>query len=101
MAYYSVLDVTPTSQEWVADYVASTGKIVARHGGEYLARTGTHEQIEGDDQGAALRIILEWPSKEAALDFMNDPEYVPHLEARTKGSVSHHFLISATDDLKQ
>ena len=99
MAYYSVLDVTPTKEEWIADYVAISGKIVEKHGGKYLARTATHEQIEGEDQPAALRIILEWPSKQAALDFMKDAEYVPHLEARTAGSVSHHYLIEAKDDL--
>ncbi|SHI59790.1 DUF1330 domain-containing protein [Aquimarina spongiae] len=99
MSYYSVLDVTPADDKWVADYVAVSGKIVAKHGGKYLARTASHEQIEGNDQPAALRIILEWPSKEAALNFMKDQEYVPHLEARTKGSVSHHYLIEAKDDL--
>lgn len=99
MAYYSVLDVTPTTQEWIADYVAVSGKIVEKHGGKYLARTATHEQIEGNEQPAALRIILEWPSKKHAIAFMNDPEYVPHLNARTKGSISHHYLIEAKDDL--
>lgn len=99
MAYYSVLDVTPNKEEWIADYVAVSGKLVTKHGGKYLARTASHEQIEGDDQSAALRIILEWPTKEAALDFMKDPEYVPHLKGRTEGSVSHHYLIEAKDDL--
>lgn len=99
MSYYSILDVTPTQEEWIADYVAISGKIVARHGGKYLARTATHEQIEGNEQSAALRIILEWPSKQAAINFMNDPEYVPHLQARTAGSISHHYLIEAKDDL--
>ncbi|WP_152557090.1 DUF1330 domain-containing protein, partial [Photobacterium sanctipauli] len=46
-----------------------------------------------------LRIIIEWPSREAAVNFMNDPEYVPHLKARTAGSVSHHALVEAKDDL--
>lgn len=97
--YYSVLDVTPTTDAWIPAYIAETGAIVKKHGGKYLARTASHEQIEGSDAPAALRIILEWPSKEAALNFMKDPEYVPHLEARTAGSNSHHFLIEAKDDL--
>jgi len=97
--YYSVLDVTPTADTWIPAYIAETGKVVARHGGKYLARTASHEQIEGGETPAALRIILEWPSKEHAINFMNDPEYVPHLQARTAGSVSHHYLIEAKDDL--
>lgn len=99
MAYYSVLDVTPTNNEWVSDYVSVSGDIVKKHGGKYLARTTSHEQIEGEAQNAVLRIILEWPSQKAALNFMKDPEYVPHLEARTSGSISHHFLVEAKDDL--
>lgn len=99
MKYYSVLAVTPTTDEWIADYIEPSNRLVAKHGGQYLARTATHEQIEGEQQDAALRIVIEWPSKEAAQAFMQDPEYVPHLEARTAGSESFHFLVEAKDDL--
>ncbi len=99
MAYYSVLAVTPTEEAWIPDYVGPATALVAKHGGTYLARTASHERLEGDDEGAALRVVIEWPSREAALAFMNDPEYVPHLEARTNGSNSHHFLIEGKDDL--
>ena len=75
MTYYSVLAVTPTTDDWIPDYVAPANALVAKHGGNYLARTASHEQIEGTDTPAALRIILEWPSKEAAMGFMNDPDY--------------------------
>ena len=99
MAYYSVLDVTPTSEDWIPDYLPTANKLVAKHGGKYLARTATHEQVEGKKLEAGLRIVIEWTSKEAAMAFMNDPEYAPHLKARTEGSVSHHYLIEAKDDL--
>ncbi|MEM6725224.1 MAG: DUF1330 domain-containing protein [Bacteroidota bacterium] len=98
MAYYSVLDVTPKNDAWIPDYLPTANRLVAAHGGKYLARTATHEQVEGDDAPAALRIIIEWPSKEAAMAFMNDPEYAPHLKARTEGSTSHHYLIDAKDE---
>ncbi|MEO1795933.1 MAG: DUF1330 domain-containing protein [Pseudomonadota bacterium] len=99
MAYYSVLAVTPSSDDWIPDYLPTANKLVAKHGGRYLARTASHEQVEGGGQAAALRIILEWPSKEAAMNFMKDPEYGPHLEARTAGSESYHFVIEGKDDL--
>lgn len=99
MACYSVLAVTPTTQDWVPDYIGPANKLVASHGGRYLARTASHQRLEGEGEEAALRIVIEWPSKEAALAFMNDPAYLPHLEARTAGSVSHHFLIEGKDDL--
>ncbi len=99
MSYYSVLAVTPTSEDWIPAYIGPANALVAKHGGKYLARTATHEQVEGEKRDAALRIIIQWPSKEAAMAFMNDPEYVPHLKARTAGSVSFHFLVEAKDDL--
>lgn len=99
MTYYSVLAVTPTTEDWIPDYLPTANKLVAQHGGKYLARTASHERLEGEGEAAALRIIIEWPSKEAAMAFMNDPAYVPHLKARTAGSNSDHFLIEAKDDL--
>lgn len=97
--FYSVLEVTPTNDEWVADYIGPANKLVAQYGGKYLARTNHHETLEGDREAPALRIVIEWPSRQAAVDFMNDPQYVPHLNARTAGSISHHALIEAKDDL--
>ena len=99
MTYFSVLAVTPTTEDWIADYIAPANALVAKYGGKYLARTSSHEQIEGADTPAALRIVIEWPSKDAALAFMNDAEYAPHLKARTAGSDSFHFLIEGKDDL--
>lgn len=97
--YYSGLEVTPTVQDWIPEYIGPASRIVAKYGGKYLARTNSYERLEGDTQSPAVRIIIEWPSHKAAIDFMNDPEYTPHLKARTAGSVSHHALIEGKDDL--
>ncbi|KIC11602.1 hypothetical protein RA19_06085 [Leisingera sp. ANG-M1] len=99
MAYYSVLAVTPSSDGWVPDYLPAANRLVAQYGGTYLARTSSHEQLEGAAQPAALRIVIEWPSREAAIGFMNDAEYTPHLNARSKGSESFHFLVEGKDEL--
>ncbi|MEN0060504.1 MAG: DUF1330 domain-containing protein [Myxococcota bacterium] len=99
MAHYSVLEVTPTNDAWIPDYLPAANRLVTKHGGTYVARTASHERLEGEGPGVALRIIIEWPSKEAAISFMKDPEYQAHLQARTQGSVSHHVLIEGKDDL--
>jgi uncharacterized protein (DUF1330 family) len=99
MTYYSVLAVTPTNEDWIPGYIGPTTALVSQHGGKYLARTASHERLEGEGEDAALLVIIEWPSKEAAEAFMSDPAYQPHLEARTAGSNSHHFLIEGKDDL--
>ncbi len=99
MSFYSVLAVTPTNDDWIPDYLATAGAVLEKHGGKCLARTANHERLEGEGDEVALRIILEWPSKEAAINFMDDAEYVPLLKARTAGSISHHILIEGIDDL--
>ncbi|TFH93386.1 DUF1330 domain-containing protein [Vibrio ouci] len=98
-SYYSVIEVTPTQEEWIPGYIGPATQLVHKHGGKYLARTATHERVEGDRDNPALRVIIEWPSKQAALDFMSDPEYAPHLKARTDGSISHHALVEGKDDM--
>ncbi|MEM7542440.1 MAG: DUF1330 domain-containing protein [Pseudomonadota bacterium] len=99
MPYYSVLAVTPVNEEWIPDYIEPANRLVKQYGGKYLARTAAHEQLEGKTDEAALRILIEWPSKAAALGFMNDSQYQPHLRARQAGSRSFHFLIEGKDDL--
>ena len=99
MSYYSVLEVTPTDDSWVEGYLPVANERVAHYGGEYLARTSEHQRVEGQGEDAGLRIIIKWPSKQAALDFMSDSEYVPHLKARSEGSISHHYLIAGQDQL--
>lgn len=99
MTYYSVLTVTPTTEDWIPDYLPTANALVAKHGGEFLARTSNHERLEGEGEKAVLQIIISWPSEQAAKNFINDPEYAPHLKSRTAGSNSHHFLIEGKDEL--
>ena len=54
MPAYSILAVTPVTESWIADYVPTTSALIAKHGGKYLARTASHETLEGDGQLAAL-----------------------------------------------
>ena len=99
MPFFSLIHSTPTSEEWIPSYIESVGAIVARHGGKYLARTTNYERLEGDQDGPAAFVVIEWPSKEAAIAFMADPEYQPFLKARLAGSISQHFLVDGNDEL--
>jgi uncharacterized protein (DUF1330 family) len=101
MSYYSIFEVTPTSDAWIEDYMEPANRLVAHYGGKYLARTASHERLEGDRENSSFAIIIEWPSRDAAINFMNDPEYVPHLKARTEGSITHHFLVEGKDEVAE
>jgi uncharacterized protein (DUF1330 family) len=99
MTYYSAITVAPTNEDWIPGYVGPTTALVAQHGGIYLARTASHERLEGEGDDVGLQVLIEWPTKEAANAFMSDPAYQPLLKARTVGSISQHFLIEGKDDL--
>ena len=99
MAHYSIISSTPTSEDWIPSYIEAVGPMVAKHGGRYLARSTNFERLEGTGEDPAAFVIIEWPSKEAGLAFMNDPKYKPFLEARLAGSTSHHFLVDGNDEL--
>jgi uncharacterized protein (DUF1330 family) len=98
MAYYTVFMVTPTTDAWIPDYLAGAGPVVAKHGGKFLTRTANHERLEGSGVSPGVIAILEWPSKEAAMGFYQDPAYGPHLQARLGGSTSDAFLVEGKDD---
>ncbi len=98
MSYYAVVFVTPKSEAWIPDYLAAVGPLVAKHGGKYLARTSSHERLEGEDPSPGLIVLIEWPSKESAEAFYRDPAYQPHLQARLSGAACDFFIVEGKDN---
>jgi uncharacterized protein (DUF1330 family) len=98
MAYYSVVFVTPSTDTWIPDYLATVTPLVRQHGGRYLAPTSSLERLEGSDPSPALVALVEWPSKEAAEGFYRDPAYQPHLNARLAGAANDFFNVEGKDD---
>ena len=97
MTYYAVAKVTVKDDGWIPAYREAVTGLVHKHGGKYLARTATMTQLEGDNPPPNVFVIIEWPSKEAAEAFYNDPEYKPHLDNRLAGSDSEFTLIAGED----
>ena len=69
MKYYSVAEIDVVDQSWVPAYVANVTRLVERAGGRYLARTSKVERIEGERPRPQIALIIEWPSREAAVAF--------------------------------
>ncbi len=97
MKYYAVVEVAVTDDSWVADYLPNVTALVHKHGGKYLARTMTMEKVEGSRELPTVFVVIEWPSKEAAMAFYEDPDYQVHLQARLAGSHSEFALIAGDD----
>jgi uncharacterized protein (DUF1330 family) len=97
MSVYLIADIELTNDAWVPDYAARVHKIVERHGGRYLSRSGNIETIEGTAPDSTLIAIIEFPSRAALQAFAQDPEYAPFGKARQAGSVSRFRVIDDTD----
>jgi len=97
MSVFLIADIQVTDGAWVPDYAANVHKIIERHGGRYLSRSGNIETIEGSAKDSTLIAIIEFPSKAALQSFAADPEYAPYGQARQAGSISNFHLIDDTD----
>lgn len=92
MAAYLVVNLTLTDPARYEQYKAAVPPVLAKHGGEYLARGGTCEVIEGDWQPNRL-VIVRFPDLASAKAFLYDPEYQPIKALRTRAAHSDMVLV--------
>jgi uncharacterized protein (DUF1330 family) len=72
-------------------YLAKTIPFIEKHGGRYLTKGGSHEMLEGDLPTRV--VIVEFPSKDAAKAWYNDPGYRPLIPDRHAVAKSTMILI--------
>ena len=65
--------------------------------GDCSHRSGRIEALEGEAPDASLVALIEFPSREAPMEFAADPDHAPFDEARRAGSVSNFYLIDVPD----
>ena len=82
MKAYVIGSVQMRDDSWVKEYAAKTEAIVTRHGGRYLVRGSTLEQLEGPDPLPHVMVVIEFPSMERARAWHTDPEYAPLIKLR-------------------
>jgi uncharacterized protein (DUF1330 family) len=86
-----------TDRAWVESYVRHVTPMVERYGGRYLARTNRVETLEGDAEARRISVLVEWPSREAALAFYESDEYRPYRDARQAGARNRFLLVAGED----
>ena len=97
MSHYLIAQVKVNDDSWVPDYAVNVHTLVHRHGGKYLARSGSVTTLEGKESTADLIALIEFPTEQAMQEFMSDPDYAPFAEARKAGTESQLVGIDATD----
>jgi len=92
MSAYIIGDITVTDLERYKKYIEKAPRFVAKHQGQYLVRGGAIEVLEGDWNPKRL-VVLEFPSKEHALAFAQDPEYQAVAVDRQEATASKLLIV--------
>ena len=100
MKYYCVAELDIINQDWIPEYVQQVTKIVERCGGRYLARTSNIEKLEGERKAPQIYLIIEWPSRDAAITFYESDEYKSYRKSRLEGARNELVLVAGEDIAK-
>ena len=92
MAVFIIADIALHDTRRYQVYVDNVPALVAKHGGRYRVRGGQCEVLEGSWSPSRL-ILLEFPDREAALAFYNDPAYEPYRQHRQSISDGNVILV--------
>lgn len=92
MAIYVILDNDIRDTAKYEAYKKAVPAIVAKHGGEYLARDAKFEVLVGNWNPKRI-VIFRWPNREAMQKFMADPEYQPWKELRESVATTNNLMV--------
>ena len=90
---YNIWDLS-----WRPKYREMVDRLVAKHGGRYVARTSSPwEVLEGTASDTTNITMIEFPSMEHARARYTDPEYVPMKRLRQAGSRLNFLLVEGSN----
>jgi uncharacterized protein (DUF1330 family) len=92
MAAYVLAEIEITNPEGYKAYTQVVPATIAQYGGKFLHRGGGVTALEGD-WPQRRRVILEFPSKERALEWYHSPEYEKPLALRKANSNGRLLLL--------
>ena len=97
MKYFVYGDIYLHNGDWVEEYISGINAFIEKHDGKVLSRSINMEKVEGDRDLPTNVILVEFPNKQAALNFFEDPKYQPLRQTRLDGAVSEFTLFPAVD----
>ena len=92
MPAYVVAEVDITNPEGYKEYSTQVPATIEKYGGRFLVRGGKAHPLEGDWPDRR-RVIIEFPSAEAARQWWNSPEYEKPKALRRANSQGRLLLI--------
>ena len=95
-AAYVIAQVEITDPEVYAGYIEQVPATVAQHGGEFVARGGRSQALEGDAPPGRT-VILKFPSYEAAQAWHGSQEYAGPKALRQSASRGRLMVVEGVD----
>ena len=96
MTAYLVLDFSVHDLRGFMPYVSAIPAFIAKHGGRYIVRGVKPTVMEGDWAPDRV-VILEFPSRENAKAFVDDPEAQSLFDIRRRTTNSKLILVDGCD----
>ena len=94
MAAYLIAEHIVTDAEKFKEYVAKVGPMIARHGGRYLTKGGSHKMPEGGHWKPERVAIIEFPDMDALNGWYNSAEYQPLIALRKQSTSDLDMLLT-------
>jgi uncharacterized protein (DUF1330 family) len=96
MKAYLVLDLSVRDLPGFRPYISAIPLFIEKHGGKYIVR-GVEPTVMEGDWAPELMVILEFPSRENAKAFLEDPEAQALFDVRHKTTISKLVLVDGCD----
>ena len=84
MTVYLIVDTKINDEEAYEEYKMRAKPIVESYGGEYLVRGGNTTVSENELWTPTRLVVVRFPSRDAAENFLNSDEYAPVKAIRNK-----------------
>ncbi len=95
MNAYLVLDLTIHDMESFAEYVEKIPAVISNHGGKYAVQGQIPTVLEGDWKPERL-VVIEFPSRDNAKEFLADPEAQALFAIRQRSTTSRMLLVDGS-----
>ena len=92
MVAYVLAEVEVTNPEGYKEYTQLVPGTIAQFGGRFLSRGSDHHVLEGD-WPKLRRVLIEFPSSDAAKKWFASPEYAKPLAMRRANSRGRLILL--------
>jgi uncharacterized protein (DUF1330 family) len=94
MAAYLIAEHKITDANKFEEYRTKVGPMIAKHGGRYLTKGGSHKLPEGGHWEPDRVVIIEFPDMAALKAWYNSPEYQPLIALRHACTSDEDMLIT-------